>query len=501
MKPALSGSYELERLLRGRGEPDRRASTWVLTVIIAATSAVAGALAGLDILLFLACAGILLVGALCLLGPRCRLVVATVGALVVFQSSFNVLKYAYLGLALLCFCLSLGAVCEKGGVIRREFRPMVLASAGLAIYLLFSLLVSRSNETPFQAWFRDALPYFMLTILPVVGIAAGRRMSPAWNRLLIISLGLVVSLGVTADWLERRDVSALPFGRIVLSSAVVVAFCFSYCLVMAGFSRSRLRLVWAGAAAAIVVMMIISGSRTNLVLLAAFIGVVGSAAAAAVSPRRALTLLVATVAALVVALPVVSKLFIADPGFIEERIEGAVTVLVDDPDGDGSFRARSQSYELVAEAFADHPVLGTGPGFLYAPGPTPTFNLDAPGIVPAKFGLVGLAFILAFLVSIIVAVRRIRRRYGPRPSYVAARGWLIVLLALIPFGPWLEDKGFPIALAIMFAALVSETNGPRCVTVDPSRRDAEPSHGVAGPMASQANGANGIVPPENNGRP
>jgi hypothetical protein len=448
------------------GESDRRLGTWVMALLVTTSAAAAGALAGYDVFLFLVCGAIAVVGALCFVGPKCRLVISTVGALVVFQSSFNVLKYAYLGLALLCFCMSVGGVCSKGGEIRREFRPMVLASACLAVYLTFSLLVSRSNGTSFEWWFRDALPYFLLTILPVIGIAAGCRISPRWNRIWIISLGLVVSLGVTADWLARRDVSALPFGRIVLSSTVVVALCFAYCLVMAGLPRSPLRIVSAIAAATIIVMMIISGSRTNLVLLVAFIGVVGAAAASAVSPRRALTLLVATALGLAVMAPVVSELFIADRGFIQERIEGAVTVLVDDPDGDASFRERSRSYAWTAEAFANHPLLGTGPGFSYPLSPRPTFNLDAPGIVPAKFGLVGIAFILAFLASVVVAVRRIRGLYGPLPSYTAARGWFVVLLALIPFGPWLEDKGFAVALSIMFAALVSESFGARRNAVD-----------------------------------
>jgi hypothetical protein len=177
----------------------------------------------------------------------------------------------------------------------------------------------------------------------------------------------------------------------------------------------------------------------------------------------------------VVVVPVVARVAVSDPTFLSDRIQSAEAVLNGEADSDGSFGERQQAYLWTSEEFAAHPVLGTGPGHLYPAPAKLTFNLDAPGIVPAKFGLAGMFFILAFLLSVVVAVRRIRAEHGTVPAYTAARGWMCVLLALIPFGPWLEDKGFAIALAVLFASVVSETRGPQRVPSEPaSSRSAAP---------------------------
>ncbi|GAA2874048.1 hypothetical protein GCM10010472_34190 [Pseudonocardia halophobica] len=431
-----------------------------VVAVVAMVAVGTGVIVGTDATLFLLVAVIALVAGLCFVGPKCRLVIAVAGALVVFQSTLSLLKYAYLGLAVLCFALSLRGVCDASGALRREYRPFILASFALAAYLAFSYLVARANGASFELWFRDALPYFLLTVLPVIGIAAGERITRRWNDVWMVLLGIVVSVGVTSEWLARREVSALPFGRFVLSSAVIVALCFAYAVTMAGLPRRRGRVGWAVVATIILVVMLLSGTRTNIVLLAALVGVVGLAKPSAVSPRRMASLVLCILLAFVTVAPLVAHVVVSDPTFFSDRIQSAEAVLTGEAASDGSFGERQQAYEWTAEAFADHPILGTGPGHLYPAPEKLTFNLDAPGIVPAKFGLVGMFFIAAFLLAAVVAVRRIRVEYGGFPTYTAARGWMCVLVALIPFGPWLEDKGFAIALAILFAGVVSETRGP-----------------------------------------
>jgi hypothetical protein len=458
--PDVLLSTSEERAGASGRDPRRRPFEAVACVAtICLLSIAAGVMSGIDLVLLSGVVAVALVAVLCFVGPKCRLVICVAGALIVFQSTYSVLKYAYLALAILCFLLSLGGVRAPDATLRKEFRPLVLASLGLAAFLLLSSLVARANGTPLDLWFRDALPYFLMTMLPFVGIAAGERISQRWNHIWIILLGLVVSVGITADWLDRREVSALPFGRFVLSSATVVALCFAYAVVLAGRSRGLRQLGWGAVAAVIIVATILPGTRTNLLLLVAAVGVVGAVRKAAVPLHRAVALTIGIVAALILVAPPVARLVVADPQFFDSRVEAALNVLTGDPDSDGSYSERKQSYELTAEAFFDNPILGTGPGFLYPAPQVETFNLDAPGIVPAKFGIVGICFIAAFLWSVAVAVRRLRRRHGPFPAYTAARGWALVLVALLPFGPWLEDKGFGIAVAVLLASVVAESSG------------------------------------------
>jgi len=428
-------------------------------IVVGTCSLGAGLLAGLNITIFAMCAFTVLGTGLCLIGPKSRFVISVVGALFVFQSTLTVLKYGYLVIALLCFALSVRSVLQPDGRVRREFRGLVLCSALLFCYLTSTFVVSRSIGTSFEQWFRDALPYFLLVLLPYIGIAAGPLIAPRWNRRWFIAIGLVVSIGLTADWLERRGVSALPVGRFVLSSTVVVALCFSYAITKAGLLDTTNRWIWGATAIAILVAMLLPGTRTNLALLAAFAGVVGSALNSRVEPRRAFGVLAGLILTIIVATPLVAQLLISDPNFLNARLNDAATVIQGNAESDPSYAMRKTSYNLTAEALTDHPALGTGPGYLYPVPPVPTFNLDAPGIVLAKFGFIGLAFIGAFLLSVVASVRRIRQTYGPSPAYTACSGWLVVLVVLIPFGPWLEDKGFPIALAMVFAAVLSEAHG------------------------------------------
>lgn len=455
---------------RGRPSPATTVSTLVTTlgrqlgltlafvITVAAVALAVGLATGARTALALQAGAALLGLGVCLLGPRSRLVVTVVGALVVFQSDLNTLKYGYLVIALVCFAYSVGRVLTPDRRLRREFRPLVAGSAVLVLYLLFTSVVAASNGTDAQLWFRDALSYFLLALLPYVGIAAGEDISPRWRNAWFVTIGIVVSIGMTTDWLDRRGVSALPVGRLVLPSTTVVALCFAYAITKTGLpGRNRVR--WSAAAGFIFIAVLLTGSRTNLVLLVAFAGITGAARKARVPASTTAGAALGILLVAAVAVPLAAPLFISDPDFLGKRLGYAGTVLTGDAGSDQSFLMRQTAYDMAAEAFGDHVALGTGPGYSYPTETGSTFNLDAPGIVPAKFGLVGIFVVGFYLVSLVVVVTRIRARYGPSPSITAARGWLVVLIALTPFGPWLEEKGFTVAVAMVMAAVISETAG------------------------------------------
>jgi hypothetical protein len=443
-----------------------------------------GVLAGLNVNIFAALAATGLMTSVCLIGPKSRLLVSIVGGLIVFQSDLEILKLGYLVVALLCFAMSVGSVRGPTGGIRPEFRSLVITSFALFCYLLFTFFLSRSIGTSTDQWLRDSLSYFLLTLLPYIGIAAGPAISARWNRRMYFIVGVVVSLGVAADWLGRRGVSALPIGRFVLSSAVVVALCFSFAVTMACLPSTRRRLLWGAASLLIMMAMLLPGTRTNLLLFATFFGILGSVGnvrvPAGAAARFALTLIVT----LVIAIPIFAQVFISDPEFLRQRVAFAVTVLQGDAEADQSYGERKAAYDLADEALGEYPTFGTGPGHLYAIYPIPTYNLDSPVIIPAKFGLVGMIFIGAFLLSIVDAVRKIRRRCGPSPTYTALSGWLVILVALVPFGPWLEDKGFSIALVMIFASMLSQASRIVARPIIPKPRSVSELNAALAPRSS-----------------
>jgi hypothetical protein len=415
-----------------------------------------GFLAGRSLLLLSEGISVLIGAALCLTGPKCRLLLTVGGALVVFQSDLTILKYAYLALALLCLRLSLKGIRNSQGKIPEQFRVLVVSSVILVGYLTFTWVVSRSNGTPFERWFRDVLPYLLIAFLPYIGIDAGRVISPRWNRRWLIGLGLVTSVGLAAEWLSRRGVSALPFGGFVLSSTVVPALCFAYAITKAGLPSTPRRWPWVATAVLILVAVLVSGSRSSLVLPAAFLGVVGTPQNFRLAPRKAVGLLLGLILSILAVAPIIAQLFVSDPNFLSGRLSDTLSVIGGNADSDGSYGARKAAYNLTIEAFTNHLALGTGPGYLYTLPPATAFNLDAPGIVPAKFGLVGMAIIGLFLMSVIVTIRRIRRSCGPSPAISAACGWAAVLTILIPLGPWIEDKGFALALTVLFGLVIAD---------------------------------------------
>jgi hypothetical protein len=382
-----------------------------------------------------------------------RLAVVVLGALLVFQSASDELKYGYLILALLCVAMSSLEIAFKPSSAIAIFKPLIAASLALLAYLMVSVIIALSNGVDFTDWFRDVLAYVLLAILPVVGLDASRSLSPRIAESMIGVLGVVGAIGVAIDWLDRRGVSSLDFGRLILSTVALVALAFSLGVTRAGLGPRRI--IWTLAVMTIASAMLISGSRTNLLLFIAIIAVVGSSRRARVGGlRMAVTGLVA-LASTALVIGALGGIVVQDPRFLQSRVDRSVQVLTGSASADLSFLERMTSYKWTWEAFQSHMVWGTGPGYLY---PNGAFSLDSATLVLAKWGLVGSAVLLAYLISVMVSIRRSRRYTGPLPIYTAASGWAVVLVALFPFGPWLEDKGFALGMTLLVMAVAANVH-------------------------------------------
>jgi hypothetical protein len=395
--------------------------------------------------------------------PLARLLCVVLGALLVFQSPSDAGKVAYVGLAVVCAGLSVVHLLRDPDPLVRCFRPMIFGGIVYAAVIGLSLVVATSSGATASAWFREALPYILLVLLPVVGIDAGSHLSSTQAHRIVGVLGVLTALGFALDWLNRRGVSSLGIGRVLLATGALPTLAFAYSIAHA---RGTLRApMWLLTASVIMSLLLVTGARSNLVCLFAFVGVVGRKKNAGVNPARSAFYILAIVGALVVVVPLVGKYMIANPEFLDARVQAAKTVIQGTAAHDQSFEARQYRYLVDQETFHRHPWFGAG-----AVGTS-----DSPYILLARTGIIGAAAMLFYLGAIALSIRRTRRMSGPLPVHTAARAWALVLLVTTPFGPWFDDKGLALAVTLMVAAVVAQVAhaGPASSPVPPD--EDEPS--------------------------
>ena len=451
------------------------------TVAVAATllvAAVSGGLvsanrvAGIGAVL-----GIALLG-LVMAKSSARLLVTLIGALLVFQSPTSLGKIVYLAVATLCFALSSLRLMAQGENVRLiAFRPMAYAGWAAAAVITLSLPVALSEGAEAEAWLQDVLPYILLITLPVVGLDAAVDMPARAVSGLLGVMGVVAAVGFMVDWLDRRHVSTLGMGRLILATTTLAALGFCYAATRAALGPHRPR--WSTAAVVIAASMLVTGTRTNLVLLVALIGIVGRKSLGFVSPLRAATTASVFIAATCGFIVVLAQNLISDPEFLQKRIRIALNFAGERQDQ--SYEMRRSAYSLAHERFIEHPWFGAGPGYKY---PNGLMSLDTPWMTPAKFGVVGTLVILVFLVTVGWCVRRTTRlTSGKVPAlYLAARAWALLLLTLTPFFPWVEDKGTALAVMVLVASAAMSRTGEVAVPQPMSRSGVTGSSRAAAPV-------------------
>jgi O-antigen ligase len=126
------------------------------------------------------------------------------------------------------------------------------------------------------------------------------------------------------------------------------------------------------------------------------------------------------------------------------------------PERDRSVRERVTQYLLAWDLFASSPIVGVGLGHPFAwvriDGSVGSdFTADTPLILPAKLGILGLAWITLLALAWFGFVLRIRRAAGATIPGLAMIGWAAVLVVLAWSGFPIEDKGFSFALMFLLA--------------------------------------------------
>jgi hypothetical protein len=195
--------------------------------------------------------------------------------------------------------------------------------------------------------------------------------------------------------------------------------------------------------------MLVTGTRTNLIIFAAIPAVLGRLKNYRVPLARMLTLLAISSVIGVAIFSVVAATVIADPAFLGSRIQGSLAVLSGDGASDQSFVLRAAQYDAAWKLISSAPIFGVGLGYFIP------ITLDTPLLTVVRFGWVGTAAIILFLVVFCISVHRARNRYGPSAANTAWWAFVAVVLLNLPFGTPFEDRGFGFAMLLAAMAIAA----------------------------------------------
>ena len=390
------------------------------------------------------------------------------GGLIAFQSSshLSATKVGYL-----CACVGTAAISSLHLRRTRRTKEITFALRGLSkpsvlvwAMLLLSAVVSnvQSSGISTTAWARDIVVYALVPLLIPVAVDAGLSCRRPVLYLLTSFAAVFSSLNFAVTWLHHRSVSTLTVGQFGLSSAALIGACFCVAVGLA-LRGAKYRAWWGALAVVLAGSVLLTGARTGFILLLALAGLAGRKAAGGVSIARVVAVALLVTTGLVVAIPLVANVTVSNKAFLSGRLRGMESVLSGHPSSGGSFEARLFEYREASAAWHSAPWLGVGAGFafLVPTDSSPQFvgssTLDTPLGILAKFGVLGTLLEVGYLGGLAGALRRIGRQAGRRgPAYLACRLFCVLFILELPFGGYIEDKGFPLALMLLGALVVSE---------------------------------------------
>lgn len=420
----------------------------------------ATAFVAVDPLLGFATGMVPIIGYLLVRYATVRVLAVTVGGMVVLGSSSDLgpNKIVYAAVVVFCAVISTYRLISNPPQYAWAFRPLVWF--GLSVVAIFGISYLASPAgSDFATFGRQSIFYILIVLGPVIGLDSGRDLAPRAVYTILGVIGVVAALGFAADWLTRRGVTALPFGRFVLSSLVLPGLAFGLALVMVFHARSLLsRLLWLVPVVAIPIAMLVTGTRTNLIIFVAVAVVLGSLKNARVPLGRMVTLVTVGLLLGSILFPIVVSVAVADPAFITNRVNALVSAL--SGNGDASLSFRQDQAETASQMISRSPFFGYGLGYMVP------FTVDSPLLTPLRLGWVGTILVGLFICAMSVAVWRGSRFYAPTPATTAWWAFLAICLANLIFGTPLEDRGFGFAIMLASMAIASSFN--ELLQVDPT---------------------------------
>lgn len=349
-------------------------------------------------------------------------------------------------------------------------RPLGL-SVAWAVFVIFALIVGLQGGGLLSGALSSAITPIALSAAVWIGVSSGPRTNPTLLRTLTVIAGLVSAYSFGVFWSSTR--SGTGFSQNTLEAAFLPSLTLTMLaitlllsmLVNAPSHTKHRTLITVGAPLLVGVMAVLllsSGNRTVVLGLVGALSTLLFAAKGASFARSLRSAVLALLgAAIVIALlsPVVIAAFRISPAALVRRFSSFSLLAESGVAADASGLSRLQIYADHITAIQQYPILGLGLGA--APQSGLELAIDSPLLVIVRFGLIGAALLVWFL----VAFFRVTTRTDPLNSEsviwtAAIKGWLVAQLFVLPVQYHLEDKGLPLVLLITAAAAARFHNPP-----------------------------------------
>jgi len=434
------------------------AAAWTLLAVVTG-GLLAGALVATDARLgVLAVASIM--GLALLQSATARMLFVVVGGMGVLQSSpsLDAAKLVYftgVGVAVGAAWMNRAALRSQEG---RLLRPLVEASGLATAFLTLTIVVAYAHGTSLESWLRDAAPYFLIASVPVLAVdVASSRTAPRLILPLFVAVGLLSGLSFATEWLTRRGLSELPLERLLLPTGAPAAALFCYSTSKVFYSR-KFPVSWGAVVLLLPGLALLTATRSTLVW---FVGPLAILARQRGLMTRA-SLRVVIVA--VIAVIAVQQVGSAVSGTVDvDRVTARLTQVASLPaqlESDQSYVERRAETTAAWDAFWGNVAFGTGPGAVIewsvaSHANTESFNVDTGLSYLAKFGIVGAAVAVIFVIGFARAWRSLRLPAGCAAVSDAVVGFGVIILMRLPLANPLEDKGVSFAILLLLALALS----------------------------------------------
>lgn len=399
---------------------------------------------------------------LLLVSSHARLVVISFGALVTFQSSSDAstLKTVYFACFLLSVIGAFVSLSKDGALARGLPERRLAAAAGVILALaLLSVVPALVYGTPLVDWSRDGFSYFLLGAAPLLAIDYARHVSGRTLTVVFVTSGAIATVSFFVSWIARRGTSELGISAFAFSSFLLPAALIAFAIARVLWPGAR-RLIWGAVASATFLALLATGTRSSLVAGVAVI------VAVALVPTSLGSRVLGVTALAAIALGL--GIFVLEGGVASTVVDVQSTSnrlatfrsAATDPHSDQGLQLRRIQTEAAVGLFKDAPVLGIGPGHpIKWSAPLgyrgDGYFVDSPAGFLAKFGILGLVALLAFVWLLGRFLYESRAR--TTPSGLALIAFLVTTGVWSVLGTPFDDKGTALALSLLLALTLGET--------------------------------------------
>ena len=394
--------------------------------------------------------------------PNLRLWFVVFGAALVFQSSSGVSapKLAYIA----------GLFLATAFALHEGTLPITRVALGTAaLFGALTVMAVLRGNAPLLV-LRDGSNYFLLLVATPLAVHFGRRVSAATISRATVAVGLFGCYAFVAQWITNRGLGSLPAVGLPSNALLGLGMAVACTRVIDGRSPGR----WGAVATAIVASALLTGTRSLLLLmvipLSCAVQVLRrSPQARRKAARSARTALVAIPIVLAVTFPIAAAIGV-DTTAALDRI-GTIGQASGSSKLDASLLERQNAQRVTWEGFTADPLLGRGPGtmwrsILYDGTAKETLTLDTSVVILAKWGIIGALGVVVFLAA---WWRWLTGKSSPTHvrSVVTALAPFLLLQSIL--NAVVEDKGLPICLILLGAALVAEVDPENLKNSKPAR--------------------------------